>query len=240
MPPAAQDACTNRLLRLLSPADFDLLHPHLTSTPLALGDVLIEPDAAIDRVHFVESGIVSLIAVAADGQQIELTLVGREGMAGVPVLLDADRTPNEGRVQARGSAWSMPSDALRAALRRSPVLHDGLLRYAQAVNVQVASTVLSNARYRLDQRLARWLLMCHDRVNGDVVPTTHRFLSLMLGVNRPGLTAAVATFERAALIETRRGNITIRDRGALLTIAGASYGVPEAEYERLIGRSIIS
>lgn len=211
------------------------MRPHLEAVPLNVGDVLIEADTAIAAAHFVERGIVSCIAVAADGQQIEYGLVGREGMVGVPLVLDADSTPNEAWVQVAGSAWSIPAPALREALRRSSSLQDHLLRYAQVLAIEVAATALANGRYKVERRLARWLLMCHDRVDGDSLATTHRFLSLMLGVNRTGLTTVVAGFERSGVISTRRGTITIRDRAALLAIAGSAYGAPETEYSRLIG-----
>ncbi|KQP61677.1 hypothetical protein ASF39_03125 [Methylobacterium sp. Leaf108] len=235
MPHPLQTACANRLLSFMAPDDFSTIQPYLETTPLRTGDVLIRADTPIPTAHFIEDGIVSCIAVAADGQQIELGLVGREGMVGVPILLDAERTPNEARVQVAGTAWSIPAAALREALRQRPSLHDFLLRYAQAVAVEVAATALANGLYKIERRLARWLLMCHDRIDGDVLPTTHRFLSLMLGVNRTGLTTVVAGLERAGIIETSRGSITIRDRDALLALAGAAYGAPEAEYLRLIG-----
>ncbi|WP_238313970.1 Crp/Fnr family transcriptional regulator [Methylobacterium crusticola] len=234
MPTSMQSSCHNRLLAALSPPDFALLQPDLTTVPLRLGAVLIKAHAPIPRVYFVEDGILSGIALAADGGQIELALIGREGMIGTPVLLGTDRTPHEGRVQANGYAWCMHADALRAALRSSPTLHALLLRYVQALTIQIGCTALANSLYRLPQRLARWLLMCHDRTEGDELPTTHQFLSLMLGVNRPGLTAAVSVFERSGMIRRQRGIITIRDRAALLAAAGASYGAPEAEYARLI------
>ncbi|MCJ2078858.1 Crp/Fnr family transcriptional regulator [Methylobacterium sp. E-016] len=234
MPKPIQHRCLNHLLSVLIPDDFALLKPHLDIGPLAIGEILITANTAIPRVWFVEQGIVSIIAAPEDAGQIELGLVGREGMVGVPVVLDAGRSPDEGRVQMAGMAWSMPCGPLRDALRDSPRLHDSLLRYAQAANVQVASTALANGRYRLEQRLARWLLMCHDRVDGDLLPTTHRFLSLMMGVNRTGLTTAVATLERARVIGTRRGTITVRSRDTLLKLAGKSYGVAEAEYVRLV------
>ena len=233
-----QDACRNSLLKSLSREDFALLQPHLEPVPLALNQILIGANAPILMVQFIESGIVSLVAVADDGKQIEIGLVGREGLVGTPLLLGTDQTPYEGRVQAAGSAYALSAEALRQACheasRRGLDLQNFFLRYVQVLSVQLAFTALSNARYKLEQRLARWLLMCHDRADGDVLPTTHRFLSLMLGVNRPGLTAAVASFERAGIIQTRRGNITIRERGRLLAVAGAGYGVPEAEYGRLI------
>lgn len=230
-----QHSCLNRLLRSLDPDDFSLLRPHLELATLSLSDVLIEAGTPITQVAFIEQGIVSLISAAADGQQIEVGLVGCEGMVGVPILLDAEQTPNEARVQALGLARVMPARALIEALRRSPRLHNRLLRYAHVLGVQATSTALANGRYTLEPRLARWLLMCHDRTEGDELPTTHRFLSLMLGVNRPGLTDAVSALERAGMIGRQRGTLTIRDRAALLTLAGASYGAPEAEYQRLIG-----
>jgi CRP-like cAMP-binding protein len=175
------------------------------TVPLRIGEVLMAPGVPIRHILFVEDGILSMIATASDGRQIELALIGREGLVG-----------------------------LRAILGTSPDLHAFLLRYAYSLTVQIAGTALANTRYKVEQRLARWLLMCHDRTRGDELPTTHRFLSLMLGINRPGLTAALSVFEQAGMIRTERGAITIRDRPALLAKAGACYGGPEGEYERLL------
>ena len=149
--------------------------------------------------------------------------------------MGTDRTPDEGLVQMGGLAWAVPKEAIMEAMRSSPVLRGHLLSYAQAFHIVVASTALANGRYKVDCRLARWLLMCHDRVDGDVLPTTHQFLSLMLGVDRSGLTTIVGRFVREGLIESRRGTITIVDRARLLVLAGAAYGRAEAEYERLLG-----
>lgn len=238
MSPTPTPAYANRLLLAFPPADLALIEPHLTLVTLALGEVLIRADTPIAHVHFVERGIVSLVAVAHDGEQIETGLIGREGLIGTSVLLGAPSTPNEARVQAAGLAHAVPVDAVRELLRSSPKLHERLLRCAQLVNTQIACTALANGRYPVGQRLARWLLMCHDRTDGDVLPTTHRFLLLMLGVNRPHLTTELAALERAGITVTRRGTITICDRDALLTRAGAAYGVPEAEYERLIDGTV--
>lgn len=233
LPQPPRSACSNRLLQTLPPDAFAVLEPQLALVTLALGEVLIKADTPIAHVHFVECGVVSLIAVAANGEQIEIGLVGREGLVGTPVLLGAESAPNEARVQATGLAYVVTADALREGVRTRPDLRNHLLRYTQTLNTQVACTALANGRFKLEQRLARWLLMCHDRASDNVLPTTHHFLSLMLGVNRPGLTTALASLERAGILKTRRGTITICDRPALLTIAGAAYGVPEAEYERL-------
>jgi CRP-like cAMP-binding protein len=231
-----QIACQNRLLAAMAPADFALLAPHLDLVTLALGEAVITPDTPITHVHFVEQGIVSCIGVSADGERIELGVVGREGLVGLPILLDADQTPDEARVQILGLAWAIPAGALRGALQHSPTLHRRLFRYAQVAHLQVASTALANGRYKVERRLARWLLMCHDRVEDDDLPTTQQFLSLMLGVQRTSLTAVVGGLVRDGLITTQRGTITICDRAGLLALAGAAYGQPEAEYERLLGR----
>ena len=231
---SVQRACHNRLLAALPPADFARLQPHLLTVPLRIGEVLMAPGTPIRHVLFVEDGILSVIAAASDDRQIELALIGREGLVGLPILMGTDRSAHEGRVQASGYAWCLEADAMREILGTSPDLHAFLLRYAYSVTVQIAGTALANTRYKVDQRLARWLLMCHDRTRGDELPTTHRFLSLMLGINRPGLTTALSAFEQAGMIRTERGAITILDRAALLAKAGACYGGPEAEYERLL------
>lgn len=232
-----QATCRNRLLAGLEPSDFALVQVHLDLVTLALGDALMQATAPITHLHFVEQGIVSLVARASDGEQAEIGLVGHEGLVGLPLILGSDRTAYDGRVQVAGLAWAMPAAALPPILHRSATLSERLLRYAQVAGVQVAGTALANARYTLGGRLARWLLMCHDRVEGDDLSTTHRFLSVMLGVNRTGVTEAVAALERAGIIATKRGTITIRDRARLLVQAGACYGTPEAEYARLLGTS---
>jgi CRP-like cAMP-binding protein len=122
----------------------------------------------------------------------------------------------------------------------SAPLHQHLLRFAQAFMIQLGQTALANGIYQIEQRLARWLLMCHDRVDGDDLFTTHEFLSLMLGVRRAGVTLALQALEDRGLISTKRGQVTVLDRAKLEGVAGDSYGVPEAEYARLIGLPLTS
>jgi CRP-like cAMP-binding protein len=152
------------------------------------------------------------------------------------VLHGADTTPHEIFTQVPGSALRMAADDLRTAIRNSRSLHEHLLRYAEAFNVQVAYTALSHGSYTIEERLARWLLMCHDRVDGDDLPLVHEFLSMMLGVRRSGVTIAVQTLEATGLIQAKRGHIIVRDRARLEEAAGGSYGVPEQEYRRLFGQ----
>jgi CRP-like cAMP-binding protein len=232
----SQFTVRNRLLRTLSPEDFGLLRPHLAPVAIDRSDVLIEANEPIEHIHFPEAGIASIVANTEDGRRIEVGVYGREGMSGTAVLLGADRTPHENFYQVAGSALTMSSDDLRAALRRSPSLQGLLLRYVQAFQVQTAYTALSNGGYSIEERLARWLLMCHDRIDGDELPLTHEFLGIMLGVRRSSVTLATQVLEGAQVIEARRGRLKILNRAKLEEIAGDSYGPPEAEYARLIGR----
>ncbi len=231
-------ACTmphNRLLLGLSVEDFSCLQPRLERVPLPLRTRLVEPSAPIKHVYFLEEGIASVVAIAPQGRRIEAGIIGREGMSGIPILLGTDRTPHECFVQTAGEGLRIRADDLQRAMAASPSLQQHLLRFVQAFMIQMGQTALANGCHTLEQRLARWLLMCHDRVDGDELSTTHEFLSLMLGVRRAGVTEMLKTFEDRGLISTRRGQITVVDRVNLEAVAGDSYGVPEAEYSRLIG-----
>ena len=226
----------NHLLAILAPDDLSRLRPHLEPVALSLGEAPTEPGRPITHVLFPEAGIVSLLAVAPDKRRrIEAGMVGREGMVGLPVVLGADAELHETVVQADMQGWRLPSNALRRAMAESPALHGVLLRYVQAFMAQTAHTLLANTTRRMDARLARWLLMTRDRLDGDDLPFTHPFLSNMLGANRPGVTLAVRALEAAGLIRHARGRITVLNRAGLEAAAGGSYGAPEAEYARLFG-----
>ena len=151
------------------------------------------------------------------------------------MCLGTDVCPHETLVQADLHGARVPADALRRAMADSPALHGVLLRYVQALATQTAHTALANTAHRIDQRLARWLLMCHDRLDGDELPLTQLFLSRMLASNRLGVTGAVRALKAAGLIGHARGRITVLNRAGLEVAAGGSYGTPEAEYARLFG-----
>lgn len=231
----AQTSVRNRLLATLRSEDFSLLEPQLEPIPLPVRTCLIAPNTPIEHVHFLEQGIASNIAVLPQGRRIEVAIIGREGLSGAAVLLGADRTPHECFVQVSGTGLRIRADDLRRAVAASASLQQHLLRFVQALTIQTAQTALANGGCKIEERLARWLLMCHDRVDGNDLSTTHEFLSLMLGVRRSGVTEMLKTFEDRGLISTGRGQITVVDRVNLEAVAGDSYGVPEAEYSRLIG-----
>ena len=225
----------NRLLASLSTDDFDLVGPHLKSVTLGLRKSLERPNRQIDAVYFPEVGFASVVAVQSNGKQVEVGLIGREGMTGLPIVLGNHRSPHATYIQAPGTGKCIPATELRKATQTSLSLRDSLLKFVQAFGVQTTHTAISNAQSRLDVRLARWLLMAHDRIGDDTLPLTHEFLSLMLGVRRPGVTEALHALRERGLISYGRGQITVKDRKGLERAAGEAYGVPEAEYRRLIG-----
>jgi CRP-like cAMP-binding protein len=231
-------ATRNRLLLALSVQDFSRVEPQLEPVSLPAGTRLVEPNTPIEHVYFLEQGIASVVAITPQGRRIEVGIIGPDGLTGTSVLLGTDRTPHECFVQTPGSALRIRADALRRAMAASGSLHEHLLRFVQTFMIQIGQTALANGSHNIEQRLARWLLMCHDRVDGDDLFTTHEFLSLMLRVRRAGVTETLQALEDRGLISTKRGQITVLDRVKLEGVADDSYGVPEAEYARLIGLAL--
>ena len=230
-----QTTVRNGLLRSLSAGDFDALRPHLQSVATPLRMSMIEANRPIEYLYFQELGFASVTAESSLGK-IELGMIGREGLVGAaPVMLGLDRSPHDTFIQMAGEALRISTRDLLAAAASSPTLPTLLLRYVHILMVQTAQTAFSNAAYTIEVRLARWLLMCRDRCEGDDMFVTHEFLSMMLGVRRPGVTVAIQILEGKHLIKATRGTIRILDRRGLEGAADDSYGLPEAEYARLIG-----
>ena len=186
------------------------------------------------------AGLGSVVAVGsrAKDQRVETRIFGRDGMSGISIVMGADRAPYEVYVQVAGVGLRMASGDLVGLMDERPAIRALLLRYAQAAHVQTSYTALANGRDKLETRLARWILMAHDRLDGDEIGLTHEFLALMLGVRRAGVTVATHSLEGRGLIRAARGTITVLDRDGLDQVADGSYGVAEAEYERLIGRPV--
>ena len=223
----------NQLLSSLSPQDFALLQPHLRRMSVGLHDTLIEPNKPIEIAYFPESGIASF--VSPSDVELEVGIVGFEGFVGASVLLDVDRIPLKASGQVAGEGLGIRTAALLTAAAGSPSLRSVLARYTHVFMMQAASTAYANAHFTVEQRLARWLLMAHDRVDGDDLALTHEFLAVMLCVRRPGVTVSTHILEGQGAIRAKRGRITIRDREKLIALAGDSYGMAEAEYDRLLG-----
>jgi CRP-like cAMP-binding protein len=225
----------NLLLASLSSADLGLLRQHLGPVGLPLRHVLEKPDKRVDAVYFPEAGFASVVAVQAKGTQVEVGLIGREGMSGLTIVLGDHRSPHSTYMTAAGEGQRIGVGDLRTAMQKSVSLRASLLKYVQVFMVQTAHTAIANARAKLEERLARWILMAHDRLGGLSLPLTHEFLSLMLGVRRAGVTEALHALEAQELIQPARGEIVVLNRKGIERKAGDSYGVPEAEYRRFIG-----
>lgn len=231
----SQHSIRNQLLALLPSKDMATLQPYLRRQSMEQGHVMEAPNEAISHVYFPEPGVVSIVAHAPTGMRLEAGIVGPEGMTGLALLNGADRSPNETFVQIPCRAWCIEAEVLRRVLREHRGIQDHFLLYAQAFAVQMAQSVLANGRCTIGERLARSILMCHDRADREDLPLTHEFLSLMLGVRRAGVTTSLQSLEGSEAILMRRGVVVVRDRAVLLEAAGDSYGVPETEYERLLG-----
>lgn len=216
--------------------DFKLIGPHLFREPLARLDRLAQPNEVIDQIYFPEGTVVSIVAVGSGNSRTEVGVFGREGMSGAAVLLGTQQTPLETYVQVGNStALSLPTAKLLAAVDASPTLQTLLLRYAHVQSIQVASALLTMAAFTIDRRLARWLLMCHDRLEGDEIAITHEFMGMMLGSRRAGVTEALHILEGDGLVRSNRGLVVVLNRPGLETLAGDSYGWAESEYRRLVG-----
>ena len=227
----------NLLLASLSSSDRGRLQAHLEPVTLALRQVLEKPDKRVDAVYFPEAGFASVVAVQSDDTHVEVGLIGREGMTGLTIVLGNHRAPHSTYMQAAGHGQRIKTVELRKAMQASPSLQGLLLKYVQVFMVQTAHTAVANARAKIEARLARWILMAHDRLDGMSLPLTHEFLSLMLGVRRAGVTEALHALEALKLIRSGRGQIVVLNRKGIESKAGDAYGAPEAELRRLLGRA---
>ncbi|MER8843151.1 Crp/Fnr family transcriptional regulator [Mesorhizobium sp. M0913] len=225
-----QSLLRNHVLKALSPEDFALLQPSLHHIELDIKDQLEVAYQPIERVYFPEMGIASVVATMTGGRQSEVGIVGRDGMTGIAVILGQDRSPNETYIQVAGNGWILPVENLRSAIAESQTLRESLLRYAHAFLVQSSRTALVNGHSKIEERLARWLLMVQDRADGNKIYLTHEFLATMLGARRPGVTTALQMLEYRGLVHARRGEITIVDRVGMIKLTHGAYGEEEQSH----------
>jgi len=234
------DPIPNRLLAALGSASRSAMLAKAERVDLPVRLTLVEPNASTPFVYFPEQGLASVVATSESGaEQIEVGHLGWEGMSGLHLVLEADQTPNHTFMQVAGSGLRVPADHLVGLLRSDEALRTHLLRFVQTYQIQLAHSALANGRYTIPHRLARWLLMCHDRLRTDDMRLTHEFLALMLGVRRSGVTNEIHVLEGEHAIRATRATIRVLDREKLVAMAAGCYGVPEREYERLIeGRAL--
>jgi CRP-like cAMP-binding protein len=226
---------SNQILARLSAGDARLLEANLEAVDLPINRQLERRNKRTDYVYFIDSGFASVVADGGSQRSVEVGLIGREGMTGLSVVMGSDRTPHDTYMQSRGSGRRMSVAKLRNAIERSPALHGTLLKWTHTFLIQAGQTAMINVRSTIEDRLARWLLMANDRLDGDRVELTHEFLSTMLGVRRAGVTVALQLLAKRGLIQLERGGIIIADRDGLKEACNGGYGVAEAEYQRLLG-----
>lgn len=228
----------NNLLRRLPEASLQRILPHLERVRLPRWHQLSSPQQPMKHAYFFESGIASVVIRSPDGRCSEIGIIGRDGMYPASAILDVDADPFSVHMQIQGEAQRIATPALKSMMAEDPEIHRLLACYVQALTVQQAYTSLSNAVHQIGERLARWILMCHDRVDGTEISLTHEFMSMVLAVRRPSITTALHVLEGKKLIYSERGVVSVRDRAGLVAFARDAYGECEREYERLIGTSI--
>ncbi len=225
----------NRILKRVPPSRLRRLRKHLKEVTLARRDALHEPNTSFRYVYFPETAMVSVLTVLNDGTETEVASIGSEGIVGLPVFLGAKKCLRKASCQMPGTAFRLPASVLLRETRRGGPLATALHSYALALFAQLAQLATCNRRHTIEQRCCCWLLMTHDRVEGNEFYVTHEFLSQMISARRSGVTVIAGTLQRAGLISYRRGHIRILDRKGLEKAACECYGIVRNEVDRLLG-----
>jgi CRP-like cAMP-binding protein len=221
----AGKSINNSVLLALPEDEYALLRPHLERIDLPQYQILYEPGEKIDFAYFLNKGMTSLVIAVNDGRSVEVGIVGKEGMVGTPLAAGLRSGPCRAIMQISGSGLRIRSEVLQDALLDAPELRLSLNRYALRQGLEVAQIAACNRLHEIEQRLARWLLMCQDRVDSVSLPLTHEFLAEMLGTARPTVTLASGILRRAGLIENARGTVKILNRKRLEGAACECYGI---------------
>jgi CRP-like cAMP-binding protein len=224
----------NFLLASLPQAVYDALLPDLQPVQLVQGSVIYDAGQAIDYVYFPTTCMLSWVVTTEDGNRSEVGVAGREGMVGVPVVLDDNCLPYQIEVELPGEALRIQAERFKAAFDRFPVLQHLILRYTHTGLVQLAQSAACNRFHSVEARLCRWLLGAHDRADGDVLALTHETLAGMIGARRPAITLVVGALQRDGFIQSKRGEITIVDRTGLEAASCECYRVVKAEIDRFL------
>jgi CRP-like cAMP-binding protein len=217
-------AITNRILLSLPEDEFSSIRPFLEFIELPRYKVLYDQGHKIEHAYFLNDGMISLVVVANDGRSVEVGICGREGIVGVPLIFGMNDATTRAIVQLPGNGVRIDAPALCGNLPQLPVFRRLLSRYVFTQQLQVAQTAACNRLHDMEQRLARWLLMCQDTVDSGKLPLTHEFIAQMLGTGRPTVTIAAGVLERAGLIANTRGSVTILNRKRLEDVACECYG----------------
>lgn len=223
----------NRILAFLPKAEILVLEPHLVELDLPRRQMLNNAGEKVQFAYFLEEGLASVVVMLANGATVEVGVVGREGMTGLPIIMGTDRIPCQTFIQMAGSGYRIKANVLRENFDRLPQLRQMLLRYLQLHLVQASQTAACNRMHEVEERMARWLLICQDRVNSPSINLTHEFLAQMLGSRRSSVTIAAGLLHRSGLIDYSRGKVTIRDKDGLKKAACECYQAIHDEQTRL-------
>lgn len=229
----SSDSAENRILAALHQSEYQRFFSQLEPVSLAQGEVIYEPETKVEYVYFPETAIFSMLATMSDGATVEVGPVGREGMLGLRVFLGDGTSRYRVIVHVAGSAMRLKADLLREELRAGQsIVPQLLLRYTQMLLAMTGQSVACNKLHTIEQQLARWLLLMHDYVNGELL-LTHELISLTLGVRRASVSDAAHDFKEAGLINYQRGDIHILDRQGMEAVACECYAEVKEEYDRL-------
>jgi CRP-like cAMP-binding protein len=223
----------NLLLTRLPEDERERLLPHSERVTLRHGEYAIVPDEPIRHVYFPTGCLLSLVTTMGDGSSVESGIIGREGMSGIPILLDAESTPMPTFAQVPGEALRLRAEVLKESYERNAAVRRVLNRYCHIVVVTGSHSAACNRLHNLEERFCKWLLMSSDGIGSDEVAITQEYLAIMLGVRRSGVTEAAIRVREAGLIGHRRSHFRILDRPGLEAKTCECYHATKAEYQRL-------
>jgi len=224
----------NQILSSLPSDEWRRIQPALATVDLEQGQILYETDTPVEHVHFIDEGMISVVAIMHSGASIEVGTIGNEGMAGHSVVLGADRMPFRHIVQVAGKARRLPVAVLLNELKEGRILRELLNRYYTAFSTQAMQGMACNGLHSVVQRCCRWLLTTQDRLGSRELNITHEFLAQMLGVRRASVTDVLRPLQADGLITARRGQVTIVDPEGLAASACECYRLIRTAYARLV------
>jgi CRP-like cAMP-binding protein len=224
-----RNSIANTILLSLSREESNQILPRLEFVRLKLHQVLHEAGETIKSGYFVNSGMMSILAVQPDGKTVEVGLIGREGFAGLPLLVGYSSSPTRVMIQGDATAYRCDAETLKQLMRQFPELEQRLHRFAHQLAMQTTQIAACNRLHEVEERLARWILMSHDRVLADTLPLTQEFMAQMLGTRRSSVTVAAGALQRAGLISYTRGSVTILSRQKLERTACDCYGIVQRQ-----------
>ena len=217
-------AIRNKMLLGIPDDEFSIARPLLEAVDMPRYRMIYDQGDRIEHAYFANEGMISLVVSTEDGRSVEVGITGNEGVVGVPLAFGFDFAPTRAISQLPGNGLQITSSDLRSVFPECPTLRQMIERYVLMQQLQVSQIAACNRLHDMEQRLARWLLMCQDRVNSEMLPLTHEFIAQMLGSGRPTVTIAAGVLERAGLIENTRGNVKILNRKRLEDAACECYG----------------